>query len=247
MKVPGLTHSHQWLVAGAALFASCLVAASPALGDHAHTHVGRNKDQVWDGGDDDKLWFFAMPGTPGWPDWGDPLELKRQDAFPWNGEYVCEDLYCWHSAHPPHGNWQLGGTDEQVTPEWRIALERVNFDPGFHMCTYDTLDPVLAADGDRYVFDPAHGMQWSDDHYNENGTEGAWRFGHHLYFYADAATPLGETLTATFRAVDVRTVGTPFATSADYTISFVTTPEPGTLALLMAGGLGAVLRRKRRG
>ncbi len=240
-KVPGLLF-------GAALAAAALAAApAEALAGHAHTHIGRNEDQVWGTADDDVLWFFAMPGTPGWPDWGEPLELKRKGGFPWNGAYVCEELYCWHSGHPPHGNWQLGGKDEAVVPDWRIALERVHFDPGFSMCTYDTLDPVLGADGDRVVFDPAHGMGWSDTHYSEDGTLGAWRFGHHLYFKADAALPLGEVLTATFRAVDVRGVGTPFASSEDYTLTFVTTPEPATLALITAGAVVVWRRRRHRG
>lgn len=239
---PFLSRAQTALAVAAVL---ALAAAARAEDDHKHTHIARNADQTWGTDDDDVLWLFSSPAEPTFPGWP-VLEMERKDAFPWDGKYVCEELYCWHSAHPPHGNWQLGGSDPNVTPEWRIALERVHFDLGFHMCTYDTLDPVLTADGDRYVFDPAHGMQWSDDHYSENQTKGAWRFGHHLHFYADADTPLGETLTATFRAVDVRTGGTPFATSEDYTISFVTTPEPSAMALVAAGGLGLALVRRRK-
>jgi hypothetical protein len=205
---------------------------------HAHTHVGRNQDQTWGTADDDKLWFFAMPGTPGWPNWGEPLELVKQEGGPLDGWYVCEALNCWHSGHPDHGNWQLGGDDPNVTPNWQIALERVSFDAGFYVLDEETLAPVLTTDGATLTFDHL----WMDDKYNENGTLGAWTFHVHTLFVVDPAAAEGETFTATFRAQDVGTTG--FETSDDYVMTFVTVPEPFTAASLALGAL-ALLRRRR--
>jgi len=213
---------------------------------HEHTHIGLNEDGIFGTADDQTLWLFSDPDEetfPGWP----VLTLERQEGFPWGGAYVCEFLYCWHSAHPESGAWQLGGTDEGTVPEWRIALERVDFDEGFGMCTYDTLDPVLTSDGDQYVFDLSHGMTWFDEEYGETGTLGAWGFEDHLYFYVEGSYPVGTTFTATFRAVDVRTSGEAFAASEPFTLTFVTVPEPATLGFLAVGGLAAAWRRRRKG
>lgn len=207
---------------------------------HSHTHIGCNQDQIWGNADDNKLWFFSMPGTPDWPNWGRNLELVPQGTFhPTTGKelYKCDELYCWHSAHPQHGNWQLGGTDPSIEPEWAISLQRVSFDTDFFILDdYEQL--VLASDGDEYAFDHL----WMDDKYNETGTLGARGIHAHLWFYVWADGP-GEIFNTTFKAIDYGTTG--FATSDVYTMTFETVPEPATMFLLVFGA--AVLRRRCRG
>jgi len=206
---------------------------------HVHTHIGRNQDQVWGNADDNKLWFFAVPGAPGWPDWGEPFELVLQDSGLLAGKYVCQEFYCWHSGHPPHGDWQLGGKDPGVEPEWRIGVQRVSFDPGFQALDYVTNAPVLVADGEICPLSPREFMA---DKHNEDGDLGAWGIHYHQRFIAEAGGP-GEVFEATFRAVDLGAVG--FLPSEDYTVSFVTVPEPGGMALFALAG-AALLRRRRK-
>lgn len=203
---------------------------------HEHTHIGRNQDQV-PSGDDNKLWIFSMPDEDEFPNWG-TLELELWEGVgSLAGKYVCDHVYCWHSAHPEHGNWQLGGADSGTTPDWLIAIERVSFDPGFAMVDFDTFAPILTSDGATYTM-----PKFFFDEHNELGGDGAWGFEKHLYFVADAAGP-GETFSATFKALDLGSTG--FADSDEFTINFVTVPEPVSLAWLGLGGL-ALMRRHGR-
>jgi hypothetical protein len=214
---------------------------------HSHTHIGRNPDGNWATvADNDQLWFFAMPGTPGWPDWGEPnapvLELVQRTSGPLAGQWVCEDLYCWHSGHPGHGGWQLGGADPNAQPDWRIGIERVSHDPNFRTLDYNTLAEVLAADGDMLWFDAD--VEFMGDKYNEHGTLGSWGFHNHMWFVASKAE-VGDVFEATYRAVDSGSTG--FTESAPYTMRFQAVPEPVSAALLPLGwALAAGLGRRRR-
>ena len=220
-----------------ALFnANCLAA-------HNHTHIGVNQDGISGTDDDNKLWFFSMPGTQGWPDWGNLIEMVPTGNYRADGkqEYVCDILYCWHTAHPEDGSWQLpGSTDQNILPQWKIALERVSFDDDFFML--DGRNPVLTSDGSSYSFD--NDVEWADDLYNNNGQLGSWAFEHHLYFHTWADST-GEVFNATFKATD--TGNTNLAASDDYTISFITVPEPTTILLLSIGMVGLSRRYLKRG
>jgi len=167
---------------------------------HNHTHIGVNEDKITGTADDDKLWFFSMPGTEGWPDWGNAVEMVPTGNYRTDGkqDYVCEILYCWHTAHPDNGSWQLpGSSDSEVLPEWQIELKRVSFDDGFFIL--NGRDPVLTYDGSS--FDLSSNIEWMEDKYNNNGELGSWGFHCHLYFHA-WANGEGEIFNARFQAID---------------------------------------------
>lgn len=205
---------------------------------HSHTHIGRNQDQIWGTADDNKLWFFSMSGTPGWPNWGEPLELIYQQSGLLAGWYVCEELDCWHSAHPEHGNWQLGGYNSSITPDWQAGIERVSYTAGLITLDEDTLTAVMTNNGDKYIFDHL----WMPNKYNENQTLGAWGFHAHMLFAVNGSgVGIGETFSATYIAIDEGSAG--YISSEPYTLNFVTVPEPATFAFILSAA-GFLRRRK---
>ena len=85
--------------------------------------------------------------------------------------------------------------------------------------------PILTADGSTYVF----------------GVDASWGFHEDLIFAAAPGTGSGQTFAASYRLTDAAGV---HAAGEVFTLNFVTVPEPG-MGLLAAGGLAAVMRRRR--
>ena len=230
-------------------------AASQLAFGHAHVHIGRNFDQQDGTADDNTLFLFGMPPSeqpenywPNFPVWGDtgnpydmvaePLKLVYQDSGLFAGKYVCEWLECFHSAHPDHGNWQLGGTDPGSPPDWSIGIQRVSASAGMEFWDEDTFSQILQSDGDQTFFP----QLWMDDKYNENGSLGAWGLHHHVLYVVDGTgVDIGETFFATLRAVDNGTTG--FASSEAYTLRFETIPEPASFLLMALGSIGLIRRK----
>ncbi len=216
---------------------------------HAHAHIGVNQDQQDGTADDGKLWMFGMPPAaqpenywPNWPVWGDgdnpydmvaePFKLIYQDSGLLAGSYVCEYMECFHSAHPPHGNWQLGGTDEGTEPGWNIGIERVGMSTGLSMLDESNFfTPVLTADEQQYFFPKL----WMNDKYNENGELGAWGIHYHLLFSVDGSVPVGQEFSAVLKVVDSGTTG--YTDSEAHTFRFVTVPEPASMLMLSVGSV----------
>ena len=201
---------------------------------HAHTHVGVNEDGVWNTDDDNQLWIFASPSEPQW----DTIELIPTGDYIGGQQIYAAELDCWHSAHPESGLYQLDFNDSSTQPDWAIELKRAGFSSeNFWMEDEATGLEVLTTDGSTVSLgEPA----WDDELSDGNGGTGAWHIHKHIEFLA-LADGAGETFNATFTVIDSGT--TSYNESAEYTFSFVTVPEPATLALL---GTGMFLTRFRR-
>jgi hypothetical protein len=237
------------------LICLCLLTAGQSVFAHAHIHIGRNFDQQAGTADDNTLFLFGMPPAeqpenywPNFPLWGDaanpydmvaePLKLVYQDSGLFAGKYVCEWMECFHSAHPSHGNWQLGGMNPQTSPGWSIGIERVSASSGLQFWEEDTFSRILQNDGDQIIFP----QLWMNDKYNESGTLGAWGLHAHVLYVVDGAgVGIGESYYATLRAVDDGTTG--FTSSEAYTVRFETIPEPATLLLMACGSIGLIRRK----
>lgn len=212
---------------------ACISTASA----HDHTHVGINQDHIAGTADDTQLWIFATGEQVQW----DTIELIPTGEFIGDLQIYKAELDCWHTAHPEHGGWQLGGADETQMPQWRIGLERVSFSDGMNFWMEDEstgLEVLTENDATVLFGEPI----WMQDVFNEKGTLGAWGFHSHLEFLALASGP-GEVFAATFTVFDAGTTG--YLESAPYTMTFVTVPEPMTVLLLGAGGLLGLKRRRR--
>jgi len=100
---------------------------------------------------------------------------------------------------------------------------------------------VLTADGNTY--DLCAEKEFDANLYNENGELGAWSFHAHMYFVAEA-DGIGRIFSATFKAKDLGLTG--YSDSDEYTINFVTVPEPISFSMLAMGGVAMVRRVSSR-
>ena len=116
----------------------------------------------------------------------------------------------------------------------RVALERVDYQPGFAVLDLEG-QPLLPTDGDQHEFAGAP-------------EDSVYLWHEHLLFSATDINE-GETITGTFRVVDLAGVHTP---SETFTLTFVGVDAPATgvgicgiPALLMLGVPMILLTRMR--
>lgn len=203
---------------------------------HSHTHIGRNPDGIWGNSDDGQLWIFA---TPDQPQWG-TIEMMPTGEFIGSKQIYVAELDCWHSAHPSTGLFQLDFNGESTQPDWRIGLKRISYSASVNFWMEDegTHLEILTSNGATIDFEePDLDLELP----NGSGGLGAWHFHNHTEFLglADGA---GQTFSATFTVFDTGLTG--FAESAQYTLNFVTVPEPASIALLGIG-LVSIFRSKK--
>ena len=215
------------------LFVPILGIVTSTTFGHDHTHIGRNKDNISGTEDDNTLWIFATGDRHQW----DMIELLPTGIWIGDKQIYQAELDCWHSAHPPHGNWQLGGTDPQQEPGWDIGLRLVHSSDEAHFWMEYQGNYFLKNINDQSLFSDfssSYARYWMDD-------KGEWGLHVHIEFTALAAGP-GEEFSISVVAYDDGTTG--FADSEPYTMTFVTVPEPATVLLLTVGGLSILRRRK---
>jgi hypothetical protein len=204
---------------------------------HSHTHVGRNHDGIWGNDDDNQLWIFATPDQPQW----DAIEMLPTGEYINDKQIYVAELDCWHSAHPENGLYQLDFNNRSNQPDWQISLKRINFsDPiNFWMEDEATTLEILTSDGSTFAFEEP---DWDSELPDGSGGLGAWHFHNHTEFLA-LADGAGQTFSATFSVFDTGLTG--FAESAQYTLNFVTVPEPASV-LLFGSVMTAVFKFRTR-
>jgi len=219
-----------------ALVAITVLSSQACLADHVHTHIGRNPDGVWGNEDDDQLWIFA---TPDQPQWG-TINMVPTGEYIGDEQIYIAELDCWHSAHPESGLFQLDFNNESAQPDWRIELKRIAFSDSDNFWIEDeaTTLEILTSDGETFAFEEP---EWSFELPDGSGGSVAWHFHNHTEFLALADGP-GYTFSATFTVLD--TGLTAFTESAQYTLNFVTVPEPVSIVILAAGFFSLIKPRK---
>ena len=220
----------------AVMFIAILGFVTSTTFGHAHTHIGVNKD---DADNPNQLWIFATGSQHQW----DTIELLPTGYWIQNKQVYQAELNCWHSAHPPHGKWQLGGAEQSQEPDWDIGLRLVDSSDEDNFWMEYQGNYYLKNINDENLFsdfNSSHARYWMDNKYNENGELGAWGLHVHVEFAALAAGP-GEEFSISLVAYDD---GTFFEDSDPYTMTFVTIPEPATVLMLTVGGLSILRRRK---
>jgi hypothetical protein len=192
-------------------------------GDHDHIFVGVNPDETIGTGDDNKLWIYGVP---------DVIELLPTSEYIGDKQIYIAQLDCWHSAE--ESEHRLDSNNESTMPGWLISLMRISYsDPvNFWLEDEATTLEILASDGAAYAFDAP---QWEDE---EN-----WYFHNHTEFVA-LADGAGQTFSATFTVFDTGSTG--FAESAQYTLNFITIPEPASIALFGSAMLAVFRARARK-
>lgn len=143
-------------------------------------------------------------------------------------------LHGWGIDEPGFASVEEDEPDEGLyvlDPDANVAVEFVSADDAFNMWVPPFFSEILDTPGERWAL-------------------GGSDFDIHPYWQIDSDDPdfdpLQTAWSITLKLVDTRDgLGVAHADSDPFTLRFVPTPEPATLALLAIGGAGALLRRRR--
>lgn len=189
---------------------------------HEHIMVGVNADGIIGSADDYQLCIYGVPSV---------IEMLPTGEYIGDKQIYVGEMDCWHSGE--ESGHRLDYNDESTTPVWLISLMRISYSDSTNFWMEDeaTTLEILTSNGATYAFDAP---QWEDE---EN-----WYFHNHTEFLA-LADGAGQTFSATFTVFDTGSTG--FTESAQYTLNFITVPEPASIALLGSAAL-AIFRAKRK-
>lgn len=189
---------------------------------HEHIMVGVNADGIIGSADDSKLCIYGVPSV---------IEMLPTGEYIGDKQIYVGEMDCWHSGE--ESGHRLDYNDESTTPAWLISLMRISYSDSANFWMEDeaTTLEMLTSDGATYAFDAP---LWEDE---EN-----WYFHNHTEFLA-LADGAGQNFSATFKVFDTGLTG--FGDSAQYTLNFVTVPEPASM-LLFGLAIPAALRFRKR-